>query len=160
MGENINFQNGTIVTPTWLNEVNSLKEVSFPSHLAGIVTVPAANKIPKANANGKLNVNWLDFAEVKSDVGYTKLPNGIIIQWITVQENTKTTDDGGGITLTFPIAFPNNAIGAWTEMEPTNSADTTKIIGTFVASNTTFAVVTPTRNTLFPRKLRCFAIGW
>lgn len=31
MGENINFQNGTIVTPTWLNEVNQLKELEFPA---------------------------------------------------------------------------------------------------------------------------------
>lgn len=31
MGESINFQNGTVLTPGWLNEVNTLKETNLPA---------------------------------------------------------------------------------------------------------------------------------
>jgi hypothetical protein len=36
--------------------------------------------------------------------GYQKLPSGLIVQW----GNTGATDSNGNVTVTFPIAFPNN----------------------------------------------------
>ena len=36
--------------------------------------------------------------------GYTKMPNGLIIQWGTV---TGSSAGGSNQTITFPIAFPN-----------------------------------------------------
>jgi len=59
LGESINFENGTVVTPSWLNEVNTLKETTIPAHLADIVTVPAASKIPRALTSGKLDIGWV-----------------------------------------------------------------------------------------------------
>lgn len=44
------------------------------------------------------------FANNKAETGYTKLPNGLIIQWGEVLESTSATD-----YKTFPIAFPNSA---------------------------------------------------
>lgn len=49
------------------------------------------------------------FANEKGNNGYTKLPNGIIIQWgeivITVNKGTQATK-----ILTLPTSFPNKAI--------------------------------------------------
>lgn len=47
--------------------------------------------------------NSLDFTNSKGGNGYTKLPNGIILQWGRVT-------GAGTITATFPIAFPNDCI--------------------------------------------------
>lgn len=48
-----------------------------------------------------------DFTAVKNTNGYTKLPNGLIIQWGL----TGTTSDGGtAVTVTFPIAFPTAVV--------------------------------------------------
>jgi len=49
-----------------------------------------------------------DFTNSKNTNGYTKLPNGIIIQWGKING----TSDGGyiGVDVTFPVAFPNTVL--------------------------------------------------
>lgn len=47
------------------------------------------------------------FMNVKSGSGYTKLPNGIIIQWGTYYSTTIPTNGVGGGTIAYPIQFPN-----------------------------------------------------
>lgn len=44
------------------------------------------------------------FASAQSTSGYTKLPNGLIVQWGVV---TSSGTSGGNATATLPIAFPN-----------------------------------------------------
>lgn len=46
----------------------------------------------------------LDFLHSTAINGYTKLPNGIIIQW-----GTRSIDNSGMLT-TFPITFPNSCL--------------------------------------------------
>lgn len=61
---------------------------------------PTASTIPVADSSGKLNSGWMDFSCLKGTNGYTKLPNGVIIQWgygYTSGHPTGTY---------FPIAFP------------------------------------------------------
>ena len=56
--------------------------------------------------------------------GYTKLPNGMIIQWGT----TASTSPSVQTTITFPISFPNSclkAIGNNTIYTPTGEANVT-----------------------------------
>lgn len=43
-----------------------------------------------------------DFLNSKAANGYTKLPNGLIIQW-----GSATTTGGGAVSVSFPITFPN-----------------------------------------------------
>lgn len=43
-----------------------------------------------------------------AESGYTTLPGGLILQWIT----TVTTGGSGNQTVTFPIPFPNAFFGA------------------------------------------------
>jgi hypothetical protein len=49
-------------------------------------------------------VNLGQFASSQSGSGYTKLPNGTIIQWGTYT----TVNLQAGNAITFPLAFPNN----------------------------------------------------
>jgi hypothetical protein len=46
--------------------------------------------------------NEYDFSSAKSANGYTRLPNGLIIQW-----GSLTTSSAGDVSVSFPIAFPN-----------------------------------------------------
>jgi hypothetical protein len=48
-----------------------------------------------------------DFSCSKNSAGYTKLPNGLIIQWATA---VVTSNSSGYATYTFPIAFPNTCL--------------------------------------------------
>ena len=70
-------------------------------------TTPTANTIPVADSTGKLNSGWMDFTSIKWLNGYTKLPNGIIIQWGMVP----VTSQGGigiyTVPISFTISFPN-----------------------------------------------------
>lgn len=87
---------------------------------------PTANTIPVADSNGYIN-DWIkqgegsglnadllrslpaDFTCSKNTNGYTKLPNGLIVQWgsfkITGPGNGGTTS--GNLVVNFPITFPN-----------------------------------------------------
>jgi len=89
---------------------------------------PTANTIPVADENGYIN-DWInqgegsgldadllrglpaDFTCSKNQNGYTKLPNGLIIQW----GKTSLASSGSGWinwNITFPIAFPNAFLSA------------------------------------------------
>ena len=46
-----------------------------------------------------------NFANSKQESGYTKLPNGLILQWGTVGDR-----EGGDIREIYPIAFPNRCL--------------------------------------------------
>ena len=50
-----------------------------------------------------------DFTNSKNQNGYTKLPNGLIIQWGTFS-GTSTANKFDKISITFPIAFPNTCL--------------------------------------------------
>jgi hypothetical protein len=43
--------------------------------------------------------------------GYTRLPNGIIFQWMPVSVNAKDTPNSYGQIFNLPITFPNNFYG-------------------------------------------------
>lgn len=47
-----------------------------------------------------------EWENLKATNGYTKLPNGLIMQWIL----TNSTADGVQVTITFPIPFPNQCL--------------------------------------------------
>ena len=46
-----------------------------------------------------------DYVSDKSQNGYTKFPNGIIMQW--GQTTLSTSSGGGRVEVTYPISFPN-----------------------------------------------------
>ncbi|OCG45725.1 hypothetical protein A9G34_01085 [Gilliamella sp. Choc4-2] len=56
---------------------------------------------PKFDNSGMVVLN--DFESRHSTNGYQKLPSGLIIQWCS-----SITNSTGSLTLTLPIAFPNN----------------------------------------------------
>ncbi len=61
-------------------------------------------------AKGKeLNDRFInDFLNLKSENGYQKLPNGLIIQWgCGVNQNASDYSQTNAQTISFPIAFPN-----------------------------------------------------
>jgi len=102
---------------------------------------PSANTIPVADANGSLK-DWIadsellakiknvdgsgsgldadllrglpaDFTCSKTESGYTKLPNGLIIQWIKLNG---TLSNYASFDINFPISFPNAVLGfGWME---------------------------------------------
>lgn len=69
--------------------------------------IPTANAIPVAGSNGKLNYNWLEYAQSFSGNGYVRFPNGLIIQWGSFVQAASWVG-----TVTFPIAFPNACFSA------------------------------------------------
>ena len=73
-------------------------------------------------AKGKeLNDRFInDFLNLKSENGYQKLPNGLIIQWGVFTPN-QTTGIGRPQYINFPIEFPNNLLFA---IPSTNGAAT------------------------------------
>ena len=110
-----------------------------------------ANAIPIADANGHLNT-WIeqgsgsgldadlvrglpaDFTSSQASSGYQKLPSGLIIQWgqvsVSVSANTATQ-----WTWTFPIAFPNACLQAFsTAGNNLGSTNTTESFTTTSAS--------------------------
>ena len=62
--------------------------------------------------NGVDLVRLSQFASTQTTNGYTKLPNGLILQWGTVSLPTDTTN-----TVSLNVAFPNNNFAAWTTMQ-------------------------------------------
>ena len=53
------------------------------------------------------NVGQTFWASLSTD-GWCRLPNGLIMQWGTVDYSERPTE--GDITINFPIAFPNNCL--------------------------------------------------
>jgi len=66
----------------------------------------------------------LDFRNSKSTNGYTYLPNGLILQWMTVSSTSDSNEN-----FNFPIAFPNNAFCAITNSASSPATNDYKITG-------------------------------
>lgn len=75
--------------------------------------------------------------------GYTKLPNGYILQWI---KPAITSVSGGSIGINFPIAFPSKCITCLVQNTPNIAGEPENIIWTVGA-------MTSTQVTLLPRTL-------
>lgn len=90
---------------------------------------------------------WADvFVGVHNDdtsSGYTKLPNGYILQWI---KPAITSVSGGSIGINFPIAFPIKCITCLVQNTPNIAGEPENIIWTVGA-------MTSTQVTLLPRTL-------
>jgi hypothetical protein len=71
---------------------------------------------PATQSNQAVNLG--QFASSQSGSGYTKLPNGLIIQWGTYN----TTSSQAGNAITFPLAFPNNCFSV--SFAPATNNDT------------------------------------
>ena len=74
-----------------------------------------AGKAPQSDVDATLGVDLprlSQFTSSQAANGYTKLPNGLIIQWGTISLPTDTTN-----TVSLNIAFPNNNFAAWTTMQ-------------------------------------------
>lgn len=93
--------------------VDSTKAPLNSPSLTGVPTAPTAavatnNTQIATTAFVKSVVDSLgSFTESLTQNGWTKLPNGLIIQWTTVIESTTATD-----YKAFPIAFPNACLSA------------------------------------------------
>ncbi|KVQ12476.1 gp53-like domain-containing protein [Burkholderia ubonensis] len=71
--------------------------------------------------------------------GYQKLPSGLIIQW-----GAATTNSSGGATVTFPIAFPNQQLGAVASI---NATLTTGLVSTYNFSKPSMSIGTQSYQT-------------
>lgn len=125
-----NINGGSVGDILFLREVNTARQITI-KHTTGNIALHPSNDVTFFDTQDYIalqydGANWvnfgrsfeLDFANSKSTNGYTYLPNGLIYQWATY---TSTID--GSQTFSFPIAFPNAALSAFT-----NSA-------TFAATN-------------------------
>ena len=65
-----------------------------------------------------------DFLNSKATNGYTYLPNGLILQWMTVSSTNDANEN-----FSFPIAFPNNAFCAVTNSASSSATNDYKIAG-------------------------------
>ena len=98
------FYNGAI--NAWANNEH------FAIHLnqgKGLIPVDG---IDRQNSLGEPQQPWQDVylgLPSKNSTGYTKLPNGFILQWVQIEARTN-----GNYTVNFPINFPNECLGAWT----------------------------------------------
>ncbi|WP_097034334.1 gp53-like domain-containing protein [Clostridium tertium] len=50
------------------------------------------------------------FINTKDSTGYTKLPNGMILQWGTITDNVVTNSTNVNKSIMFPVSFPNNVL--------------------------------------------------
>ena len=60
-----------------------------------------------------------DFTCSKTQNGYTKLPNGLIIQWGYINTGTNDSD----ISVTFPITFPNHCSSVYISADSGGGSD-------------------------------------
>ena len=67
------------------------------------------------------------FTESLTQNGWTKLPNGLIIQWATVIESTTATD-----YKAFPIAFPNACLSATLSVNSSSPGGLSLNVGTVI----------------------------
>ena len=84
-------------------------------------------------AQGKvLNDRFInDFLNLKTENGYQKLPNGLIIQW--GQQNESTTG-------TFPISFPTNALSICATLKAEAAPWDGSVTSSYIVSNSQFKV--------------------
>lgn len=99
-------------------------QVALKALLSGSATqrFKVAAAVADDEATNKAQVNDLlsdidisNFANSKSQAGYQKLPNGLILQW-----GTCVTNSGGGFGFTFPIAFSNDGLVAHSNPQSDN----------------------------------------
>ena len=91
-------------TQAWIDE-NYIKR----SEIVDNLTTNDANKVASAGTVKELNDRFInDFLNLKSENGYQKLPNGLIIQWgCGVDQNASDYAQTNAQTISFPIAFPD-----------------------------------------------------
>jgi len=75
-----------------------------------------------------------DFTCSKTTNGYTKLPNGLIIQWVYYEQSNPLYSDSV-YTFTFPIAFPNAVVSCFGICYPGNTNGLTYDYGITIDSN-------------------------
>jgi len=104
---NVGSVSGSGTYSDWKLAINAGSDASSVNGVSASQT-PQANTIPVADENGTLD-DWLsenitNWQQDFSQNGYTKLPNGLIIQW-----GHKWVDytDSNLDTIVFPISFPN-----------------------------------------------------
>lgn len=103
-------------------------QVLLALRAAGVFTTPAVNdNTTKAATTAFVRAELLALGNAPYDAifgrslgtnGYQRLPGGLILQWGNVSTNVS-----GVATVTLPIAFPNMALGGFTnDLEGTASA--------------------------------------
>jgi hypothetical protein len=100
-------------------------------------------------------------SSVLATTGYTKLPNGIMMQW---GETSIAGVHGGLYTITYPIAFSqfwtntfvvqNNALSTVTTVQYLHGKTTTTPLANFIVQSGSYA-----NGTTYPCTVRWFAIG-
>ncbi|KVA70975.1 hypothetical protein WM36_02175 [Burkholderia ubonensis] len=86
------------------------------------------------SGSAALRLSLGDFGNSLSANGYQKLPSGLILQWGTV-----LTSNSGAGSVAFPIAFPNQQLGA---VATINAAMTTGLVSTYNYGKTGMSVGT------------------
>ncbi|MBE2985557.1 tail fiber protein [Campylobacter sp. RM12920] len=75
------------------------------------------------------------FLNLKSDNGYTKLPNGFIMQWGIISTDFRIASND----IIFPIAFPNACFGGWWSTNKNHGAsEGTSLLKEFTNSGMVF----------------------
>ena len=100
---NIIVSDSSAVKLTGNQSIDSVK--TFTS--SPIVPTPTAGDQAANKAYADLKAALSSFTGTNQSLemnGYQKLPGGLIIQW-----GSATTTGDGGVLITFPISFPNNA---------------------------------------------------
>jgi hypothetical protein len=93
----------------------------------------------------------------KNSTGYLKMGNGFIMQW--GKSLTNITANGGVLTITLPIAFPNDAM--YSNIAVVTVSANNQIFTPFVVANNT-STITITNNDVDSAitQIRWIAIGY
>jgi hypothetical protein len=122
--------NVQIIFPTWLREWNVINNTTGAFTVTAKTSAGSGVAIPQDSSPTKITGDGTNITQLPENVaaatqsqhpvnlgqfaasiganGYTKLPNGLIIQWGTTAIPSSTQS----VTVTLPIAFPNNAFSA------------------------------------------------
>jgi len=109
---NVGSASGSGTYSDWKIAINAGSDASSVNGFS-VSQTPQSNTIPVADENGKLD-DWLsenitNWQQNFSQNGYTKMPNGLIIQWGRSYINSYS-NGGNATTVTFPISFPNECL--------------------------------------------------
>lgn len=74
------------------------------------------------------SIQAAQFTQSLSANGWTKLPNGLILQWVTATESTSATD-----YKAFPIAFPNACLSATLQINASTTGGLGLNLGTVIS---------------------------
>lgn len=120
--ENVKGQLSTDAAGNLQNQLDAMQSlvdtwVDFKTN--GLILDKVANALrPNSNNSLTLGTETYKFKDIfvgahvsSSDAGYTRLPNGYILQWWKVNIMANVSEG----TLTFPIAFPNACIAVMTQ---------------------------------------------